>query len=270
MKILWLSHLVPYPPKGGILQRAYHLLHEVSKSHDVDLLAFNQPNLIRPLFSGIDEGLREAAEVLSTFCHRVEFVQIESDQQRFGQYRLALKSLLTSDPYNINWLKSSEYAAKLQMMLLTGNYDLVHLDTISLQPYFKYVSHLPTVLDHHNIESHMLLRRAQKEGSLFKKWYFRQEGLRLVRYEKSLCPQVAYNITCSETDRQRLLAIVPECRVEAIANGVDIDYFKRDGSVKQQSSLIFIGTLDWYPNVEAVRFIADEIWPLLKQKVPGV
>ena len=50
MKVLWLSHLVPYPPKGGVLQRAYYLLREASKYHEVDLLAFNQPGLIGPLF----------------------------------------------------------------------------------------------------------------------------------------------------------------------------------------------------------------------------
>ena len=270
MNILWLSHLVPYPPKGGVLQRAHQLLKEVAKYHDVDLLAFHQPNLMRPLFANLDDGIAESEEVLSSFCNSVEFVQIDSEQQPFGQHRLALKSLITSDPYTINWLKSEAFTRALNKLLQENDYDLVHLDTISLQPYFKYVKHLATVLDHHNIESHMLLRRAEKENNAFKKWYFRQEGKRLEKFEKSLCPQVSLNITCSEMDRQRLFEIVPGCHVEEIPNGVDIEYFKPDASVEQKKSLIFIGTLDWYPNIEAVRFIAYEIWPLLKKNIPDI
>ena len=60
-------------------------------------------------------------KVLSTFCNKVEFVDIDSDQQRFGHYRLALKSLATKDPYNINWLKSSRFTDVLQEMLQSSD-----------------------------------------------------------------------------------------------------------------------------------------------------
>ncbi len=68
MKILWLSHLVPYPPKGGVLQRSYNLIRETAKYHDVDVLAFHQPDLMRPLFPSIEEGLKEAEKELLSFC----------------------------------------------------------------------------------------------------------------------------------------------------------------------------------------------------------
>ena len=262
--------MIPYPPKGGILQRAYHLIHEVSHYHEVDLLAFHQPNLMRPLFENLNEGVKTSKNELSRFCNRVEFVDINSDQQRFGRHRLALKSLLTKDPYNINWLKSSQFADILQSMLQSKDYDLVHLDTISLQPYYQYVKHIPSVLDHHNIESHMLLRRAENEYNVLKKWYFKQEGHRLEKIEKQICVEVSLNITCSEVDKQRLQKIVPDSWIEEVPNGVDIDYFKPDDSIKQLRNLIFIGTLNWYPNVEAVRFIAHELWPALKKEIPGI
>lgn len=270
MKILWLSHLIPYPPKGGVLQRSHHLLREVAKYHELDLLAFHQPNLMQPLVPSLSEGVCLAKKVLGTFCNKVEFVQIESELQIFGNYRLALKSLLTAEPYNINWLKSARFSEMLQQMLQENDYELVHLDTISLLPYFKYVKHIPTVLDHHNIESHMLLRRADNENNFLKKWYFRQEGLRLETFEKQFCPQFSLNITCSEIDKQRLQVIAPASWVEEVPNGVDVNYFKPDRSVEQEKNLIFIGTLNWYPNIEAVRFLAHELWPSLRKEVPGI
>lgn len=270
MKILWLSHLVPYPPKGGVLQRAYHLLHEVAKYHEVDLLAFHQPGLMDPTVSSLDHGVRESKKVLSGFCGKVKYIPIDSEQQIFGTYRLALKSLVTTDPYNINWLKSIQYARALQEMLQSNDYDLVHFDTISLLPYFDVVKHLPTVLDHHNIESHMLLRRADNEKNVLKKWYFRQEGQRLEKIEKQFCSQFSLNVTCSEIDRQRLHEIAPASWVEEVPNGVDIEYFRPGKTMIEKRRLLFIGTLNWYPNIEAVRFIAHELWPKLKAALPGI
>ena len=270
MKIFWLSHLVPYPPKGGVLQRAYHLLHEVAKYHEVDLLAFHQPGLMGPTVPSLDQGARESKEILSGFCGKVNYIPIDSEQQVLGTYRLALKSLVTADPYNINWLKSAQYACALQEMLQSNDYDLIHFDTISLLPYFDEVKHLPTVLDHHNIESHMLLRRADNENNMLKKWYFRQEGQRLEKIEKQICPQFSLNITCSEIDSQRLHEIAPASRVEVVPNGVDVEYFCPDKAIVQKKRLLFIGTLNWYPNIEAVRFIARELWPKLKAVLPGI
>jgi hypothetical protein len=56
VKILWLSHLVLYPPKSGVLLRSHHLVKELAKHHEVDLLAFNQRALIEPYFDSYEEG----------------------------------------------------------------------------------------------------------------------------------------------------------------------------------------------------------------------
>ena len=98
MRILWLSHLIPYPPKGGVLQRAYNMLREISNYHTVDLIAFNQPELLAPLYPNLDEGMREAQQVLSSFCDHVSFMDITSVKGFMGKERLALQSLLSKDP----------------------------------------------------------------------------------------------------------------------------------------------------------------------------
>lgn len=270
MNILWLSQLIPYPPKGGVLQRSYNLIHELSKFHTVDLIAFNQQELMQPFFENEQAALEEAGKALGSFCRNIDFVPIDCDRTRFGKHWLALKSLLTKDPYTINWLKSHTFGEKLKAYLDANQYDLIHFDTISLIPFMKYVDGTPTVLDHHNIESHMLLRRADNETNQFKRWYFRQEGQRLESVEKQVCPKFSLNITCSEIDLDRLVGLAEGSRAEEVPNGVDIDYFQHDGSINQQPSIIFVGTLSWYPNIEAVRFIAYEIWPRIKAAIPGM
>ena len=269
--ILWLSHLIPYPPKGGVLQRAYHLVRETARYHNVYLLAFNQPDLIEPLFPNLEKGIQEARDKLSAFCKHVEFVNIPLEQRFYGKERMALSSLFSKHPYNLNWLISDEYRLKIKAIMSKTEIDLIHFDTISLLPYKDLAKDLPTALDHHNIESHMLIRRADNEKNFLRRFYFRQEGRRLEAIEKEACPTFSLNITCSKIDADRLTSIAGKCESIEVPNGVDVDFFKC--SNKQLGStprLLFVGTLSWYPNAEAANFIANELWPILNESIPNI
>ena len=270
MKILWLSHLIPYPPKGGALQRSYNLIKELSRYHEVHLLAFNQKELMASLFESPEEGIAEAHKSLSILCKRVQFFSIPSVNHFGMHYLLAVKSLI-HEPYNINWLKSTEYSNVIKKWVKQEKYDLVHFDTISLVPFFDAVpASIPTVLDHHNIESHMLIRRAKNEKNILKKMYFWQEGKRLSRYERSFCPRFSLNITCSDIDSVRLNKEVPTAEVVTIPNGVDLKFFNPHNLRTESDRLIFIGSMTWYPNIEAVKYIAEKIWLPLKKKHPNL
>jgi glycosyltransferase involved in cell wall biosynthesis len=268
MKILWLSHLIPYPPKGGVLQRSYHLLNQLTKYHDVDLLAFNQKELIGPLFNSVEEGEQEALKHLSAICNKVEFFEIPCDKSPINKKLLAFKSLFTRFPYTLNWLLSEQFSARLKELIYKEKYDFIHFDTISLAPYLSSCNSIPTSLDHHNIESHMLFRRASKETNIVKKLYFFQEGKRLEKYERIYCPKFSFNFTCSDVDTKRLLEISPTSFAHTIPNGVDTTYFTPEPPLEKKNSLLFIGTLNWYPNIEAVEFIAQKIWPQIKRDIP--
>lgn len=272
MKILWLSHLVPYPPKGGVLQRSYNMLMETCIRHQVDLLAFNQKGLMSPIFESVEHGLAEAEGVLQNKCDNIKILPTPIDRVSYGKQITALKSLFTQ-PYNVIWLRCPEYRDIMGRWLEESNYDLALFDTISLAPYLDLIpSGTKTILDHHNIESHMLFRRADNEGNLFKKYYFRHEASRLEKYEKEICPKFDLNITCSTIDTERLKLLSPTLRVETVPNGVDTDYFDRTTTHKSQSEarLIFVGTLNWYPNISAVLFIANKLWPKLRSRFPNL
>jgi len=116
----------------------------------------------------------------------------------------------------------------------------------------------------------MMLRRAEQEPNLLKRAYFWQEGTRLARYEKAMCPRFNLHLTCSALDTQRLRELVPGVDAVEIPNGVDVQYFKSDGSDPAANSLIFAGNLSWYPNAAAMLYFAEKVWPLLREAVHGV
>jgi glycosyltransferase involved in cell wall biosynthesis len=146
----------------------------------------------------------------------------------------------------------------------------VHFDTIGLAPYRDLSAGLPATLTHHNIESHMMLRRADNAGNSLARAYFREEGRRLQELERQVAPRFAAHITCSDLDRQRLQEIVPAANTVVVPNGVDCDYFASEGRPVRPGSLVFVGTMNWYPNVQAMVYFLREIWPGLKARVPAV
>ena len=270
LRVLWISHLVPYPPKSGVLARSHHLVRELARYVDLDLVSFIQPTWLELCFGSVDEGLRESREALSAFCRPVAFLPIESEQAIGGRARLALTSLISGRPSTVEWLASREARRVLTDLAARTTYDLVHLDTISLAPYRELFPASRASLGHHNIESHMLLRRAELETRPLQRWFYGQEGRSLLRYERSAIARFDTHITCSTLDSDRLREVAPHPSVVDIPNGVDIDYFQPIQPAAVPNSLVFAGTMDWYPNVDAMTFMLKEVWPLLKAARPDV
>lgn len=270
MKILWLSHFVPYPPKGGMLQRSFNLLREVSRDHEIWLLNFIQRAPLLRSFGSIEEGLRVSHTELLKFVHRAESVPIPDESRRLGRQRTALRALFSPEPYSIKWLRSTEYQQRLDDLLCSTEFDVVHLDTISLAPYLSSAGNMVTMLTHHNIESQMLRRRASNERNPLMKLYFLQEAIRLEAYERRLCQKVSLNIVCSDLDAERLHHIAPGARFTVAPNSVDIEYFQPNSIEPDPNVLTFAGGMTWYPNRSAMQFFFREVWPLLTQRVPDV
>lgn len=271
MKILWLSHLLPYPPKGGVLQRSYHLLKQLAQAHEVHLLAFRQKSLLGIHFPSYEEGVTTATDALSEFCASVTSVDMPIDRTWWRKYVTAAYCAFSGSPYTVEWAKSDVFAEQLEVMLSENTFDLVHFDTISLALYKNKVNEdVATALDHHNIESHLLTRRAHNTKNIFFSWYYRQEGKKLQKYERNNCPRFDMHITCSSLDEERLKGLDDSLNIEVIPNGVDLSYFSCKQVSSNKNTLIFVGRLNWAPNALAVSYIANELWPYLKKHINNI
>jgi polysaccharide biosynthesis protein PslH len=262
VKILWLSHFLPYPPKGGALQRSHNLLRQVARRHDVHLVSLNQgKNLPTP------DRIEQAIAFLRTLCRRVEVFPIPSDAAKWRWVMMTMASYLRSSPYDVNWLTNRTMGRYLEELSKAETFDLVHVDTIGLYPYAAAFSGIPVVLNHHNVESHMMSRRFENESNSIYKAYFNREFLKIRRYERKACGECAVNLVVSDLDAIRLQENVGDVRISIIPNGVDVDYFlPKNPAGKKGEGLIFAGAMDWYPNREAVRFFLREIWPKLLEE----
>lgn len=266
MNILWLSHNVPYPPVSGALQRNYNLIKRVAARHNVYLLAFNQKAL---LFD--EKDVQESRQVLERLCSHVEILSIPSDFSRFCWHKLVLASCFSKDSYSINWLKSQEMHARIKNALKEVKFDLVHYDTIGLVEYFHDVGSVVKVLNHHNVESAVMKRRARTETNILKRLYFHSEAIKLKLAEKEFCAQATVNLVVSHPDAAELLEICPQANVALCENGCDTDYLQPTKTESPEPGhLLFMGDFKWYPNRYAILYFIKEVWPELVRECPSV
>lgn len=267
--VLWLAHAIPYPPRAGFLLRSYYLLRALAARQNVDLVAFVQEGWVKTLFPSLDEGLHESRRALEEFCRSVTFLPIDSMSHRWGKPLTAAKALLAGSTYTTSWLVSAAARTAIADTLKGHRYDLVHFDTIGLSAYRQLARTIPATLTHHNIESHMMLRRAENADNTLTRRYFTHEGQKLQQIERHTAAQFDAHITCSELDCARLKEIAPQANAVVIPNGVDCDFFTAQGRRTRENSVAFVGTMNWYPNIQAMDFFLKEVWPGLKARVPG-
>lgn len=253
---------MPYPPKGGLLQRSYYLIREAAKRHEVDLAA-----LVQPAHQSNDRELAEATAALQEFCRDVDTFWIRSDLGRWGRPALLASSFFSSRPYDANWL--DEQALHRHLEKRHRQYDLVHVDTIGLCPYTEDTGRTPFVLNHHNIESQMMADRTLEEANPLKRLYARREAGKLERWEQHWTLRAKVNLVVSPLDRDRLLARQPQAETQVVENGVDTEYFRPMSPPEDNDGhLVFVGGMSWYPNRDAMQWFVEEIWPRLREGRP--
>jgi glycosyltransferase involved in cell wall biosynthesis len=270
LKVLWLAHAIPYPPHAGFLLRSYNLLRELTRFQTVDLIAFIQEPWVRTLFPSLEQGLEESRRAVQEFCRTVTFLPIDAHKRPFGKQRTAVAALLGGGSYSTSWLVSERGHTAIRQQVAAESYDLVHFDTVGLAPYRPLAAGTPATLMHQNIESHMMLRRAATATNALARAYFRHEGMKLRGVEQKTAAAFATHITCSELDSIRLREIVPNAHAVVVPNGVDCEFFASAGTPTRANSLAFVGTMNWYPNVDAMQFFLRDVWPGLRQQVPGL
>jgi len=259
MKILWLCHFLPYPPAGGARQRSYHLLRVAARTHEVHLVALDNPALDHGATTPAD-----AVRALSDNCASVTAFRSRCGSSRLRWMLMAAGAFFRTTPYDVQWLWQPDMDRFLRALAPRQGFDVVHVDTLGLMPYHVAASGVPIVLNHHNVESQMTHRRAAVERSLLRRVYLRRDARKLEEYERTACRRAAVNVAVSSLDAERLQAVVGGADTVVVQNGVDLEYFRpRPSTPQEPASLVFVGSMNWYPNRDAMRYFLNDVWPLL-------
>ena len=270
MRILVLAPQWPDPPRQGAAIRNLHIILYLAKRHRVTLLTFEA------------DGTMNMAR-LERACERVEVLPApgRSPQQR-------LKALLTSPLPDMAWrLRSDAMMGLVRELCSQTAFDAVHIEGIEMAPYAVQspVSKgggqiAKIVYDAHNAE-YLLQRRAfttdlPNAARLPKAAYSLAQWWRLRQFEREVCLASERVLAVSEADKDALSRLSPAIgkRIKVLPNGVDPAYWSRDADYLPApvedgpETLVFDGSMDFRPNVDAVQWFAREVWPLIRAERP--
>ncbi len=257
-RLLWLSHVLPHPPQGGVLQRSFHLIRAAASAFDVDLVSFRQR-----AFHPDAASLSASLSALGEFVRVRRVFDLPADASPLHRRWIEASSLVTREPYTVRWNRSRAMAAYLPGLAREAHYDVVHFDTIGMLAHRHAFPRAAWVLNHHNIESHMVARRSRSARGLFRT-ILAWEAARLARYERDPGGRVDLHVVVSELDATRLCTEMPDVAVEVVENPVDVTHFRPGAACKEEpGSVVFAGRIDAYTNAAAVRWMRDAIWPRL-------
>jgi sugar transferase (PEP-CTERM/EpsH1 system associated) len=252
VKILFVGAYLPYPLNSGGRIRSYHLLRELAARHEVHLLAFSheeQPELIP----------------LNDMCRSVKTVPAPVQPDRSAQRVLRL---VRSPEDIVIGRNSREMQWALRDHLDKETWDLLILDDMGTEEYVREAGQVPVLLSKHNCEWQLLRRyiryKAKRPAAWVLAWL---ETFAMKRCEARVASLADRVIVVSDADRHVLLEIAPKAQVDVVPNGVDTTYFS-PASATEDNRLLFTGALFWHPNVDAVCWFCDSIWPLIRRDVP--
>lgn len=262
-QILFLSHVLPYPPDSGVAIRTFNILRVLSSEYDVDVLAFFRA-AAHPSHTAVKTG----EHALQSMTRSVEAFPIPQEHRMTRRIADHARSLVTGRPYTYYAYRSRDFALRLDARLRSRVYDVIHVDSLDLCAYLLDLDLSRVACVHHNVESALLRRRAANESRWMRRSYLRVQAALTERAERRWCPQVGLNVTVSPDDERALRALAPASRTVTVPNGVDLEFFQpapREGGV-----IAFLGGTEWFPNVDALEFFGERVLPRLRERMSEV
>ena len=253
MNILIVSAQFPYPTRSGFTTRVYQIARHLSARHNVTLLSY---------------AARDQLDGVADLATRMSVRVVESKPPAPMGKRLAQAlTIASSRAYCCREVYSEAMQDAIDELCSTGNFDVIQLES-SLLCSFRFPRHTRVVVVEHNIEYELLQRMCEGERSLPRRVFNRVEYTRFRRFEEACWKRAAACVVTSEREVDAVHTCAPETPLAVVPNAVDPDYFTPSGGPVDTHTLVFNGTLKYRPNVDAVRYLIDDIWPLVRHRYP--
>jgi glycosyltransferase involved in cell wall biosynthesis len=265
-RLLFLTPQLPSPTRQGAAIRNWNLMVELARTHQIDLLTFADPG---------EEERTPPPGAAAVPWQRL--VRVPTPRRTVLR---RLKVLLTSQhPDMADRLWSAPYLRQLATLLARERYDIVQAEGIELARYLLLIARyrLPDynpllVFDDHNAEWLLQHRAARTDLRRPRRWplalYSAIQQRRLRRFEARALEAADLTVCVSPADAATLQPLAPARPLIVAPNGADTIYYSpaRIPRERPRFDVIFSGTLDYRPNVDAAVWFVTDVWPLVTRR----
>lgn len=256
MNILFMTYDLPFPLNSGGKIRAYYLMKSLSKKHQITLVSWYR-----------SEDQKKYIPYVKKICNKVVLFK------RRKQW--SISNLVRSFVFNVPYLSATYHSLGvtnyLKKEINNHQYDVVHLESFYPCLYLPIIKSLgvKTLLSNENLEYKIYERYAKSRLFSPLQRSLMVEVNRMRNYEEQAWKLADYNIAISEHDAEAIEKITHrKCFV--VPNGVDANRYGVAKYPKIGNKLIFIGTLKYNANADAMKFFLSKIYPLIKNKCSDI
>jgi glycosyltransferase involved in cell wall biosynthesis len=259
MRIFMLTPYLPYPLLSGGQVRTYNLLKQISKQHEVTLFA-----LIK------HEEETEHLKELEKFCKKIRVFRRTSSP---WHPKNILSAAFSAYPFVVTRNLVREVKGEIEKELQQSEYDLIHVETFYMMPNIP-VTKVPVLLVEQTIEylgyESFAQKITQKLPFLRPLLYLDIQKIR--HWERKYWRSCDQLVAVSEDDKKFIQKVEPKIKdIAVVSNGVDMPFFTEvKKRLSKRPTVLFVGTFNWLPNVEAVEYLVEKVWPYIKAVVPNV
>jgi polysaccharide biosynthesis protein PslH len=254
MKLLFLAPKIPWPATDGGRIAIYEpLRHLAARGHQVCFIGF---------------GSQSEADSL---CTRAGLYWARGIPQDTASHVLpAALSFFSASPYTASKYQSSAMRAALREAFHYDRFDVVQLENTHMAHYLGDIRHagIPSVLRLHNVESLLAARYARTLPPPLR-WLGLDQARRMRRFEATACHSADLCLAITPDDAERICQLAPDANLAVMPAGVDLQRFYPRPMSEEPGTIVFVGSLDWGPNIDAVRWFRAEAWPRIRQQVVG-
>ncbi len=254
MKILMLTPYLPYPLLSGGQIRTYNLLKKLAKKHQITLFA-----LIK------DYQEKKYVPEIERYCQKVRV--FKRSKQPFTLKNI-IKTGFSSYPFLVIRNHVPEAVPAIKQELDENKYDLIHAETFYMMPHLPQTT-IPTILVEQTIEYLGYESYAKKAPAIVRP-LLNVDVMKIKRWEKHYWKKSDRLVTMSQEDKTFIQQFLDQPdKVQVVSNGVDSNWFEQiERDLPPTPTILYVGTFKWLPNIEAVEFLVQKVWPIIKQQLP--
>jgi sugar transferase (PEP-CTERM/EpsH1 system associated) len=252
MRIFFVCQRVPFPPDRGDKIVTFHEIRHLAQHHEVHVFCLAD--------GGADLG---NVPDLRRYAASVTAVAVGKARSRLR----ALAALVRGRALSVAAYRENRLHREIARQCNALNPDLVVVFSGNVAQYAEPFIAVPRIMQFHDLDSLKWTQYADRAG-FASRWLYRIEARRLLAYERAIAHSYSQALVCTEAERRDFERLFPGVPVSLVGNGVDLDYFRSSGAAKRPGSIVFTGVMDYFPNVDAMRWFCEVVLPLVQREIP--
>jgi len=255
LRILVLDEAIPFPPNAGKPARTWNLLRRLARRHSICLLCYGNAD-------------SPAALAVRNVGIRLCLVKPKPDRKGLSLYLRLFFNLFSSLPFSVVKHYSRRFQKALHR-LLQERWDLIQCEWTPYAQFIRRAGPVPTLIATHNVESHILARRAGNVSHPVARTFFLMQQQKMRRFEQRVLRRASAvtAVTGPEVKTMSDWGVRP---LAVIPNGADLASLSSNFGAERNGELLFLASLDWYPNVDALTYFIQEVFPIVRTRWPDV